>query len=63
MGAVGATEPERFLEELAEVITGRFEGRTDWTAQDLGELLHALARDFISPAELAVSPAGRALDE
>ena len=33
MGAVGATELERFKEELAEVLTGRFEGRTDWTAR------------------------------
>ena len=55
MGAVGATELERFKEELAEVLTGPFEGRTDWTAQELGELLHSLARDFISPAELAVA--------
>ena len=53
MGAAGATELERFKEELAEVLTGPFEGRTDWTAQELGELLHSLARDFISPAELA----------
>ena len=53
VGAVGATELGRFKEELAEVLTGPFEGHTDWTAQELGELLNSLARDFISPAELA----------
>ena len=47
------TELDRFKEELAQVLGDPFEGRTDWTAPDLGELINSLAREFISPAELA----------
>ena len=53
MGVEGATELERFKAELAEVLGDPFEGHTDGTAQELGKLLNSLAREFISPTELA----------
>lgn len=42
-----------FKAELAAALGDPFDGRTDWTAQELADKLNALAREYISPAELA----------
>ena len=52
MGAVGATGLERFQEELAEVLSEPLRA-VPTGPQELGELLNSLARDSISPVELA----------